>query len=245
MGEPIEALIVDDEDSLRFFVQAALRREGLNATGAASGEEALELLRDNRYDVTVLDLMLGGKVDGLKVLEAIRWRWPDMAVVILTAHGSLESAMAAISEGVDGYLLKPVEPAELRLAVREALNRRKGSGLETRSTQEEESESEDHLLKRGPVVMDLKKYEVTIDDRPVELTPREFMLLVYLIRNADRVISPQELVEVVRDYKPIDAYEARDIVKWYIYRLRRKVEPDPTEPIYIVNVRGVGYTFGV
>jgi DNA-binding response OmpR family regulator len=98
-------------------------------------------------------------------------------------------------------------------------------------------------MEHGPFVLNLNKYEATLDGRPVDLTAREFMLLVYLMRNADRAVPPQELVEVVRDYKPVDVYEARDIVKWYIYRLRRKVEPDPTQPRYIVNVRGVGYMF--
>jgi DNA-binding response OmpR family regulator len=245
MGESIHALVVDDEDALRFFIQETLRRAGIEATGAASGEAALDLLRDKRFDLAVLDLMLGGRVDGLKVLEAIRWRWPDMAVVILTAHGSLESAMAAIREGVDGYLLKPIEPAELRRAVREALDRRQGLVHEHSLEQDHGDKDGGHLLKRGPFAIDLKKYTVTIDDLPVELTPREFTLLVHLVQNADRAISPQELVEVVREYKPIDAYEARDIVKWYIYRLRRKVEPDPSEPRYILNVRGIGYRFQV
>jgi DNA-binding response OmpR family regulator len=216
----------------------------MDVTGAASGEQALDLLRDRRFDLAILDLMLGGRVDGLKVLEAIRWRWPAMAVVILTAHGSLESAMAAIQEGVDGYLLKPVEPAELRQAAREALERRRGLLRDADLDGDQRAEDEAHLLKRGPFTVNPKKYEVTMDGQPVELTPREFVLLVHLMQNADRAVSPQELVEVVREYKPIDAYEARDIIKWYIYRLRRKVEPDPTEPCYILNVRGIGYTFG-
>lgn len=245
MGEPIDALVVDDEDALRFFIQETLKRAGMNATGAANGEEALDLLREQRYDLAILDLMLGGRVDGLKVLEAIRWRWPDMAVIILTAHGSLESAMVAIREGIDGYLLKPVEPAELRQAVQEALERRQGLIGDQSSKPDAEGESESYVLKSGPFVVNLKKHEVTIDGQPIELTPREFVLLTHLMQNADRVISPQELVEVVREYRPIDAYEARDIVKWYIYRLRRKVEPDPAQPCYIVNVRGIGYTFGV
>ena len=250
MKEPTYALIVDDEDALRFFIQETLKRAGIQATGAASGEEALDLLRDQRYDLAILDLMLGGRVDGLKVLEAIRWRWPDTAVIMLTAHGSLESAMAAIREGVDGYLLKPVEPAELRQAVQAALERREGlsrdsgAGPDSGSSPPQGAEREDYMLRRGPFVINPKKHEVTVDGQPVELTPREFTLLVHLVQNADRAISPQELVEVVREYKPVDDYEARDIVKWYIYRLRRKVEPDPAQPCYILNVRGVGYTFG-
>ena len=92
--------------------------------------------------------------------------------------------------------------------------------------------------------MDLKKHEATVDGVPLDLTPREFSLLVHLMRNADRAISPQELVRVVRDYEPVDTFEARDICKWYIHRLRRKIEPDPTSPRYVLNVRGVGYRFG-
>ena len=238
MAESVHALVVDDEDALRFFIRETLRRAGYLVEGAASGEEALDLLRDRRYDLAVLDLMLGGKVDGLKVLEAIRWRWPGTAVIILTAHGSLESAMTAIGEGVDGYLLKPVEPAELRQAAQQALDRRRGMAVAAVQVDREQ------LLAHGPFVIDLKKHEVKMDGNAVQLTPSEFTLLVHLIQNADRAISPEELVEVVREYKPIDAYEARDIIKWYIYRLRRKIEPDPAQPRYVVNVRGIGYRLG-
>jgi len=235
----VRTLVVDDEDALRFFIQETLRRAGYEVEGAASGEEAMELLRDMHYDLVMLDLMLGGRVDGLKVLELTRWRWPDTVVIILTAHGSLESAMAAIREGVDGYLLKPVEPAELRLAVRQALERRRAQALV------QEAQVEEHLIERPPFVVDLKKHEAQIDGAPVDLTPREFSLLVHLMRNADRTISPQELVRVVREYDPVDTFEARDICKWYVHRLRRKIEPDPSSPRYLLNVRGVGYRFGV
>jgi len=234
----VRTLVVDDEDALRFFIQETLRRAGHEVEGAASGEEAMERLRGTHYDLVMLDLMLGGRVDGLKVLEMARWRWPDTVVVILTAHGSLESAMAAIREGVDGYLLKPVEPAELRQAVRQALERRQ-TQARVQGTDEEE-----HLIERAPFRLDLRKHVATLDGRPLDLTPREFSLLVHLMRNADRTVSPQELVRVVREYDPVDAFEARDICKWYIHRLRRKIEPDPSSPCYVLNVRGVGYRFG-
>ena len=234
----IRTLVVDDEDALRFFIQETLRRAGYEVEGAASGEEAMEKLRDTHYDLVMLDLMLGGRVDGLKVLEMTRWRWPDTVVVILTAHGSLESAMAAIREGVDGYLLKPVEPLELRQAVRQALDRRRTQ------VQQQEMDANADLIERAPFHVDVKKHEATMDGKPLDLTPREFNLLVHLMRNADRAISPQELVRVVREYDPVDTFEARDICKWYIHRLRRKVEPDPSSPRYVINVRGVGYRFG-
>ena len=84
---------------------------------------------------------------------------------------------------------------------------------------------------------------VTLNGEPLELTTCEYELLVYMMHNAHRVISPQELVQVVRQYECDHLQEARDVIKWYIYRLRRKVEPNPTRPRHILNVRGVGYTF--
>jgi DNA-binding response OmpR family regulator len=236
MMEGTHTLIVEDESSIRFFLERTLGRSGHIVEMASSGEEALDRLKDASFDLVLLDLKLGGRVDGLRVLEAVRWRWPETVVVILTAHGSLESAMAAIREGVDGYLLKPVEPAELRQAVEEALERR-------RSLAQAQEEKEGQVLQQGPFLVDLNRHLVTLDGELLELTPREFSLLVHLVHNAHRVVSPKELVRVVGQYEVEDVHEARQIVKWYIHRLRRKVEPDPSKPCYILNVRGVGYRF--
>lgn len=239
MTEQIETLIVDDEAGIRFFIKETLQRAGHAITTAADGEEALEILRDHRFDLIMLDLKLGGRVDGLKVLEAVRWRWPDAVVIILTAHGSLESAIKAIRDGVDRYLLKPLTPRELREAVNEALEEQRALLQRTREQAEEPT-----LLTRGPIEVDPQKHEVLRDDTRLELTPSEFDLLVHLMRNAHRVVPPQELVEVVRGYHPDDLYEARSIIKWYIHRLRQSIEPEPSHPRFIINVRGVGYRFG-
>jgi DNA-binding response OmpR family regulator len=236
MTDGTHTLIVEDEASIRFFLEKTLGRSGHIVETASSGEEALDRLKDTSFDLVMLDLKLGGRVDGLRVLEAVRWRWPETVVVILTAHGSLDSAMAAIREGVDGYLLKPVEPAELRQAVEEALERR-------RSRVRTQDEKEGQVLDHGPFLIDLERHLATLDGDPLELTPREFSLLVHLVQNAHRVVSPKELVRVVGQYEAEDMHEARQIVKWYIHRLRRKVEPDPSKPCYILNVRGVGYRF--
>jgi DNA-binding response OmpR family regulator len=158
-----------------------------------------------------------------------------MAAVILTAHGSLESAMAAIHEGIDGYLLKPAEPEEVRTAVQQALERREA--LQTRRAKEK------RVVQRGPFFVDLEQHLATCDGQALDLTPQELKLLVHLMQNAPRVIAPPELVRVVREYDPEDLCEARQIVKWYIHRLRQQVEPDPSSPCHILNVRGVGYKF--
>jgi len=231
----LQTLVVDDEEKIRLFLTKTLEREGHIVTAVGSGEEALELLQNKAFDLSILDLKLGGRVDGQRVLEAIRWRWPASVVIIMTAHGSLESAVDAIQEGVDGYLLKPVRPAEVRRAVEEAYYRRKKLLESVQYLQE------GHLLKRGPFIVDLERHKVTIDDKSIDLSPSDFSLLVHLIQNAPRVLGPKELVRIVRDYEPEHMHEAREVIKWYIHRLRHKVEPDPANPQYILNVRGVGY----
>ena len=239
MADQVRTLVVDDEAGIRFFIQETLQRAGHAVVTAASGESALDILRTSPFDLIILDLRLGGRVDGLKVLEAVRWRWPDAAVIILTAHGSLESAMAAIREGVDRYLLKPLTPNELRTAVQEVMEEHR-----SRLERAQEQAIEQTVLQRGPFTVDLQKHEVNFDGALIDLTPSEFDLLVHLMQNSHRVVPPQELVEVVRDYRPEDLYEARNIIKWYVHRLRQTVEPDAAHPRFIVNVRGVGYRFG-
>ena len=237
MNQQMNTLVVDDEKGIRFFLQETLHRDGHTVETASSGEEALAKLRDTHFDLVMLDLRLGGRADGIRVLEAIRWRWPETTVIILTAHGSLDTAMAAIREGVDGYLLKPVDPSEVREAIREALERREM--IAQRAKEEEER----HIIKGGPFTVDTQKHQAFSGEEILDLTPCEFKLLTHMIQNAERVIGPPELVEIVRDYKPEDLHEARQIIKWYIHRLRQKVEPEPSSPRYILNVRGVGYTF--
>jgi DNA-binding response OmpR family regulator len=229
---------VDDEQGIRFFLEKTLSKAGHAVTTAGSGEQALEALRDKRFDLMMLDLRLGGRVDGLRVLEAVRWRWPSTVVIMLTAHGSLETAQAAIEEGVDGYLLKPVEPSEVRDAVEDALERRR----RVVESHAETTAGKKHI-QMGPFFIDRKKYVATFEGERLDLTRREFRLLAHLIDNTQRVVPPPELVRVARDYDPEDIQEARDIIKWYIHRLRQKVEPNPSDPRYIVNVRGVGYRF--
>ena len=227
-------LVVDDEPGIRFFVEETLHRSGHDITTVKSGEEALETLRDNPFDLVILDLKLGGKVDGIKVLEAIRWRWPDTSVIILTAHGSLETALQAIDQGIEKYVQKPLSPKQLRDVVEQVLKER--ANLSTRLL-----DNGHQILKKGPFEVDESLHRIVMNEKKLELTPSEFTLIVHLLRNDDRVISPEELVEVVRGYKPDDVIEARQIIKWYIHRLRQKVENDSSHPEYILNVRGVGY----
>ena len=231
-------LVVDDEEGIRFFLSEALQQVGYQVTTAVNGEDALAQIRETSFDLAILDLPLGGRVDGMRVMEAVKWRWPDTAVIILTAHGTMDSALAAIREGVDGYLLKPVEASEVRQTIQEALARR-----QKMSRPVDAIESQEVLQWKG-LLVDQKKHQAVLDGRLLNLTPGEFKLLTYFMQNNRRVLSPQELVSVVHEYDSDDKREAREIIKWYIYRLRQKIEPDPTNPRYVLNIRGVGYIFG-
>jgi DNA-binding response OmpR family regulator len=237
MTAPLRTLVVDDEERIRFFLTKALHPMGHVVIEAASGEEALERLQDTAFDIAILDLRLGGAIDGQRVLEAIRWRWPATIVIILTGHGSLESAVDAIQEGVNGYLSKPVRPADVRRAVEQALYRR-GKLIEAHQQQQGE-----RVLRRGPFSIDLDRHEAALDGRLLDLSPSDFSLLLVLMQKAPQVLGPKELVRAMHEYEPEHMQEAREIMKWYIHRLRKKVEPDPAHPRYILNVRGIGYRF--
>ena len=227
-------LVVDDEAGIRFFLTETLEQAGYRVSTADNGEAALEILRDTAFDLIFLDLNLGGKIDGLRVLEMAKWRWDNIAVVILTAYGTMDSALTAIQEGVEGYLLKPATPAEVRDAAQKAISRRKASGNGT------QPKTSVRTLNHGKLFLDLDKHLTTLDENPIELTSSEFRLLVYLIENAERVSSPYELVKIARDYDCADDREAREIIKWYIHRLRQKLGNSKS----IINLRGVGYRLG-
>jgi len=241
MKEQTRTLVVDDEAGIRFFLKEALQQIGHSVVTVSSGEEALDRLRDTRFDLIMLDLMLGGRVDGMRVLESVKWRWATTVVIILTAHGSLDSSLAAIREGVDGYLLKPVEPEELWQVVEEALNRQ--SKLAQAYEQPEEDEEKGQILQSGLFAVDLEKQMATMAGQLLDLNASEFALLAHLMQNAYRAVPPPELVKVVRGYECDHLNEARQIIKWYIHSLRQKVEPDPSQPRYILTVRGMGYRF--
>lgn len=236
--EPRHILVVDDEEGIRFFLKEALQQMGHRVTTAVNGEDALAQIRETSFDLAILDLNLGGRVNGLRVLEAVKWRWPGTAVIILTAHGTMDSALVAIREGVDGYLLKPVEPSDIRQAINAALARCQQVGRPA------EAPDTKDVLHWGEFLVDQKKHQAVMNGRLLNLTPGEFKLFTYFMQNARRALSPQELVSVVHEYDSDDTREAREIIKWYIYRLRQKIEPDPTDPRYLLNIRGVGYIFG-
>ena len=261
MNTRAEILIVDDEAAERITLGEVLRLEGYQVTLAASGEEALALARKQSpmFDIAVLDLRLPG-IDGLQVLDGIRQISDETIVILITGYGTLETAIGALRKGAYDFLLKPCPVDEVLEAVRRALSElkagrhRRSLVAQLQNTLQElvqttdidpleiAEEPQDDLIEVDEVVLDKAKHLVTYKDEPIDLTPTEFRLLECMMNRVDEVCSPQELVKCAQGYET-DAWGARSIVRVHIRRLRRKLEPVPEEPRYILNVRGVGYVF--
>jgi len=255
-------MVVDDEPRARLPLAEILRMEGYEVSAAASGEEALELIANEPpFDLMVLDLKMPG-MDGLQLTQAVQQVSPDTVIVLLTAFGTLETAIEAMRRGAHDYLLKPCPVPQILESIRRGLakqnqerhrrdlvDRLEQTLAELAAVERGEERrmlitatSPARFLRLQDVEMDREHYLVTVAGRPVALTPTEFRLLSVLMENADRIISPQELVRHTQGYE-CDPWGARAIVRVHIRRLRRKLEPDSLSPRYIVNVRGVGYTF--
>ena len=254
-----QILIVDDEPNIRFILERALKHEGYALDIAANGSEALQKLkkRDKRYDLLVLDLQME-PVDGLQVLQAAREQDPDVIVIILTAHGSMESAVEALRLGAFDYLLKPATPEAIRQRVHEGMQQRQHSlqrknllnQIDTlRQTLNNLDSNQDLLtpppisarfVRSGDLVIDRHHRQATMAENLLDLTTTEFDLLLCLVLASPKPLSPRQLVNRGLGYD-CEEQEARDIIKWHVHHLRRKIEPNPTTPHYIKTVRHQGY----
>jgi DNA-binding response OmpR family regulator len=260
-GQEVHVMVVDDEVIARVSLAEILRLEGYQVATAASGEEALSLLsKSGPFDLMVLDLKMPG-MDGLEVTEAVQSRSPGTVIVLLTAFATLETAIQAIRKGAHDYLLKPCPIPEILESVRKGLAKRQQEQqrqhlvsqlqrtLSELATVEGAETVEDavppqpsRFIQVRDVVVDRQRHVAMLRGQPLDLTPTEFKILACLVETPDQVWSPQELVRRAQGYET-DAWGARAIVRVHIRRLRKKMEVDPSNPRYILNVRGVGYMF--
>jgi DNA-binding response OmpR family regulator len=254
-------MVVDDETTARISLAEVLRLEGYHVSTAASGEEALSLLDKNEtFDLMVLDLKMPG-MDGLEVTGVVQKRSPGTVIILLTAFGTLETAVQAIKRGAHDYLLKPCPIPDILESVRKGLTKRQQeqqrqhlvsqlqhtiSELATvegaEGVDETASPQPSRFIEVRDVMVDLQKHVAMLQGRPLDLTPTEFKILVCLMETPDQVWSPRELVRNAQGYET-DAWGARAIIRVHIRRLRKKIEREPSDPSYILNVRGVGYLF--
>ncbi len=219
----VQILLVEDDRDLRRFLSKALREEGYGVTETDSGDRALERALEGSFSCLVLDVMLPGR-DGFSVVSELRKRGIATPVLLLTAKDELESRVRGLEGGADDYVTKPFDLPEL-LARVHALIRRA------------ELRHKDATLKVGDVTLDPLARRVTQADRVVDLSPREFALLEFLMRNVGRTVSRSRIAEAVWNYK-FDP--ETNVVDVYVNYLRKKLSfGGRTAPIK--TVRGVGY----
>lgn len=230
MGAPTgqRILIADDEVALRDFVSRNLRARGYVVSEAGNGLEALAIWERESPQLAVLDIMMP-RMDGLEVCRRIR-EHSNAPIIALTALDAEADKVAALDLGADDYLTKPFGVEELLARVRAAMRRAQWQGEHV----------ETGILNFGPISIDLEGRVVRKDDVEVRLTPTEFSLLEQLVTHAGKVLTHRQLLQ--RVWGPEYGGEA-EYLRVYVQRLRRKLEPEPTAPRYILTESGVGYRF--
>lgn len=229
-----KVLVVDDEPSILTLLTFNLEKEGYQVTTSEDGKNGFELALSNQYDFIILDVMLPG-MDGLEITKALRREKIDTPILILTAKDEQVDKIIGLEIGADDYLTKPFSPREV-LARMKAIFRR---FLPT-TTETLQEDTPKAPLVIGEIRVDEQNYEVFVRNQPIELTPKEFELLVYFMKRKDRVINRETLLERIWQY---DFAGQSRIVDVHISHLRDKIEPDPKRPVYLVTVRGFGYRF--
>jgi DNA-binding response OmpR family regulator len=253
-------LIVDDEPNIRLVLEHTLRHEGYLLDSVNNGAEALEKIAKAgpAYDLLLLDLQME-PISGLQVLKTAREQDPHVSIIILTAHGTMDSAVNALRLNAFDYLFKPASPAIIRQRVRAGLAERRRvlaqqrliKQLDTLRQTLDEANLEPELVveidgkderfvQSGQLTIDRHRRQATLSTTPLSLTATEFDLLTCLIDAAPTPLSPRELVQQALGYD-CSKQEAGEIVKWHIHQLRRKIEPNPTQPQFIKTIRHRGY----
>jgi len=257
-----KVLVVDDEMATRQSLADILRLEGCQVMTAEDGERAVEYLQKESFDLILLDLKMPG-MDGLDVLHITAKIAPDTQIILLTAQGSLESAIEALRYGAKDYLLKPSSPDQILRSVSNGLKRRTETEqkhfivdqLEASIKQLKEVEGRDasvdanakasapSVITIGPgIFVDLDRREIWQDDQRISLTPTEGKFLRVLLNNQKKVFTHRELVSMVQGYETSN-WEAPEVLRPMVSRLRRKLAVFPGGENWIVNVRGTGYVF--
>lgn len=216
-------LIVDDERAIRRFLLTSLTAHGFTVFEAANGRDALNVAIHDRPDLLILDLGLPD-MDGVEVTRQLR-EWTQLPIIILSVRDQEKVKIAALDAGADDYLSKPFGIGELLARIRVALRRAR-------------TPQADPVFTCGELLVDVSRRFVQVDDQEVQLTPTEYDLLRHFVAHAGKVLTHQQLLRQVWGA----GYENElHILRVNISNLRRKIEPDPSRPTYIVTEPGVGY----
>jgi two-component system, OmpR family, response regulator len=220
-------LVVEDEEKILRLLELELEYEGYELGKALDGLEAFTLYQSRKWDLVLLDVMLPG-ISGIELLRRIRAHDEHTPVILLTAKSSVEDKVSGLDLGANDYITKPFQIEELLARIRAALR------MKSSAPSQEETTS---ALQFADLSVNEQTREVTRGDKSIELTPREFDLLVYLLKNKRQVLTREQIIEAVWGY---DYYGDTNVVDVYIRYIRKKVDPLEYEPL-IHTVRGVGY----
>ena len=226
MADVKTILVVDDEPQIARIARDFLGRAGFSVVSAGDGEGALALAASHRPDLVILDLGLPGR-DGLDVARTLR-RNSDVPIIMLTARAEEADKLIGLELGADDYVTKPFSPRELVSRVRAVLRRTEGA------------HAAPALIRLGELELDAERMRVTVAGRRVDLTPTEFRLVAALAAQPGRIFTRAQLLDAVHGVA-FDSYERA--IDAHVKNIRRKLEPDPHAPRYLLTVFGVGYRF--
>jgi len=228
----ISLLVVEDDENISTALAEYFSRAGYSVTTASDGVAGVEAAVNSRPDVVVLDLMLP-KMDGLSVCKEIRQKNPLMPIIMLTAKDDVVDKVLGLEMGADDYITKPFSLREVEARIKSVLRRARAAAAASDGRDESP-------IVRGQLRVDPVRREVTIADKHVDLTPKEFDLLRLFAANPGRVFPRKYLLEKIWDY----SYEGYDrTIDSHINRLRAKVEENPENPQLVLTVWGIGYKF--
>ena len=221
-------LVVYDDPDIAQTLRSYLEESGYVVSVASDGKQAIQAFHSVRPDLIVLDLMMP-EMDGMEVTRTIR-RHSDVPIIMLTARVDETDKLIGLEMGADDYVTKPFSPREVVARVKAVLRRTRGQPLQS------------EVLTAGGIRLDRAAHEVTLNNRPVDLTPSEFNLLQALMDNPGRVMTRLQLIEKGFGYT-YEGYERT--IDAHVKNLRQKIEEDPRNPDYILTVYGVGYRFNI
>ena len=223
-------LVVEDETNIRNNIEEFLQAENFDTLAAKDGEEAIAVFEEKKPDLVILDLMLP-KVDGLEVCKHIR-RDSDVPIIMVTARDEEIDKLLGLELGADDYITKPFSLRELKARIKAVLRRTKSGSVKNNA---------DEVLTFGTLEVDMDRREVKQQGKIIELTPSEYAILITLCQNIGRPYSRLQLLNATLG-ESYAGYERA--IDTHVSNLRKKIEPNPQKPIYILTVYGLGYKFG-
>lgn len=227
MGKKV--LVVDDEKLIVKGVRFSLQQDGMEVDCAYDGEEALEKIKANEYDIVLLDIMLP-KLDGFSVCQQVR-EFSDVPILMLTAKGDDMDKILGLEYGADDYITKPFNILEVKARIK---------AITRRTTKSAQQKKEDAVIKVSDMTLDTDNKRLFIKEKEINLTSKEFDVLELLVRNPNKVYSREKLLQLVWGSQYPGDVRTVDV---HIRRLREKIEVNPSEPKYVHTKWGVGYYF--